>query len=188
MSSLAPGLLVAAPPLGDPNFDQSVVLLASHGSEGAFGWIINGRNVMTLQQLLKHVDIDVPPTLPDLNVRLGGPVGQEQVWLLYPSSVKLGDQADEFDVGCGITASPSQRVLRAVVLAGVPKTFLGVLGYAGWGPDQLENEIRRGAWFPMTDASPSLIFDVDREDIWRSAYERVGVTPMAFTSRTVGSA
>ena len=48
MSVLAPGLLIAAPPLEDPNFDRSVVLLASHGKNGAFGWVINGREVMTL--------------------------------------------------------------------------------------------------------------------------------------------
>src|SRR5688572_27582149 len=57
MSELAPGLLVAAPPLGDPNFDQSVVLLAAHGDDGAFGWVINGRNLMTLSELLVRAEI-----------------------------------------------------------------------------------------------------------------------------------
>ena len=56
-SVLAPGLLVAAPPLGDPNFDRSVVLLAAHGPEGAFGWIINGRDVMTLPELLVRAEV-----------------------------------------------------------------------------------------------------------------------------------
>jgi len=52
MSKLAPGLLLAAPPLADPNFDKSVVLLASHGDEGAFGWVLNGRPLMSLSELL----------------------------------------------------------------------------------------------------------------------------------------
>ena len=60
-------------------------------------------------------------------------------------------------------------------------------GYAGWAPMQLENEIRAGAWLP-TDVEASIVFDVPADDLWRKAYERIGATPMAFTSRTVGSA
>jgi putative transcriptional regulator len=62
-----------------------------------------------------------------------------------------------------------------------------LVGYAGWAPAQLENEIRLGAWLP-TDADAALVFDVPRDDVWRAAYERVGATPMAFTTRIVGSA
>ena len=58
MSVLAPGFLVAAPPLGDPNFDRSVVLLAAHGADGAFGWVINGRVLMTLEEMLKRAAIE----------------------------------------------------------------------------------------------------------------------------------
>src|ERR1043165_8011735 len=57
MSSLAPGLLVAAPPLADPNFDRSVVLLAAHGPEGAFGWVITGREVMTVGELIDRAEV-----------------------------------------------------------------------------------------------------------------------------------
>ena len=62
-----------------------------------------------------------------------------------------------------------------------------LVGYAGWAPSQLEHEIARGAWLP-SKLEPSLVFDVPAERLWQAAYERVGVTPMAFTSRTVGSA
>ena len=87
-TSLAPGLLIAAPPLANPIFDQSVVLLASHGSDGAFGWVINGKKVMSLADLLAHTNLDLDPRQDDYSlldgpVRLGGPVGQEQVWLLF---------------------------------------------------------------------------------------------------------
>jgi putative transcriptional regulator len=64
---------------------------------------------------------------------------------------------------------------------------MGLVGYAGWAPFQLENEIRSGAWLP-TDADTELVFEVPRDEIWRRAYERMGTTPMAFTTRTVGSA
>ena len=70
MSDLAPGFLVAAPPLGDPNFDRSVVLLAAHGSEGAFGWVINGREVMSMTELMQRVELDGPPPTLEGSVRL----------------------------------------------------------------------------------------------------------------------
>lgn len=187
MSALAPGLLVAAPPLGDPNFDRSVVLVAAHGDEGAFGWIINGRDVMTLAELLQRTEItdrrlDVPGV-----VRLGGPVSPEQVWLVYRTEDRLDGVEGQFEVGCGITATASRRVLEALADGFCPRDIVGFVGYAGWAPSQLENEIRGGAWLP-TDVDAGVVFDVPRDEAWTAAYARVGATPMAFTSRTVGSA
>lgn len=187
MSTLAPGLLVAAPPLGDPNFDQSVVLLAAHGPEGAFGWVINGRDVMTIDELLVRADVTDSSIDAKGAVRVGGPVAQEQVWLVYRTEHKLDGLDEQFDVGSGITASPSRKLLEAVAAGRAPTSLVGLVGYAGWAPAQLENEIRLGAWLP-TAADPSLLFDVARGDVWRCAYERAGVTPIAFTTRIVGSA
>ena len=187
MSELAPGLLVAAPPLGDPNFDQSVVLLAAHGEDGAFGWVINGRNLMTLSELLVRADItkselDIPGT-----VKLGGPVSQEQIWLVYRTADRFDGVEGQFEVGVGITACASRQVLEAIANGQSSPSVMGLAGYAGWAPMQLENEIRAGAWLP-TDVEASIVFDVSSADLWRKAYERIGATPMAFTSRTVGSA
>ena len=187
-SSLAPGLLVAAPPLGDPNFDQSVVLLAQHGPEGAFGWIINGRELMSLRELIISAEIDSDPQPGNERpVRVGGPVSTEQVWLVYRTEQKLDRLDGQFDVGCGVTASASAKVLEAAARGEAPPSVLGLVGYAGWAPAQLENEIRAGAWLP-TDAAADIVFDVPRDKIWKRAYERVGTTPIAFTTRTVGSA
>lgn len=186
-SSLAPGLLVAAPPLGDPNFDQSVVLLAQHGPEGAFGWIINGRELMSLRELIINADIHDDPDCSARPVRVGGPVSPEQVWLVYKTEHKLEGLDGQFDVGCGITATASAKVLEAAARGQAPPSVLALVGYAGWAPAQLENEIRVGAWLP-TDGEAPIVFDVPRERIWSRAYERVGTTPIAFTSRTVGSA
>jgi putative transcriptional regulator len=187
MSSLAPGLLVAAPPLADPNFDRSVVLLAAHGPEGAFGWVINGREVMTVGELLDRADVSGDAPSPLGQVRIGGPVAQEQVWLVYRSEDRIEGVPEQFEVGPGVTASPSRRMLEAIAGGRGARSLLGLVGYAGWAPWQLENEIRAGAWLP-TDADPEIVFDVPRIEIWQRAYERVGTTPMAFTTRTVGTA
>jgi len=185
--SLAPGFLLAAPPLGDPNFDRSVVLLAAHGPDGAFGWVINGRELMTLGELLVRADVteselDVPGS-----VRVGGPVSPEQVWIVYRTDERFAEIEGQFHVGPGVTASASRKVLEAIAGGTVPESLLALVGYAGWAPSQLEQEISRGAWLPC-DLESSLVFDVPREQLWRAAYERAGVTPIAFTSRTVGSA
>lgn len=186
MSELAPGLLVSAPPLGDPNFERSVVLLAAHGPDGAFGWIINGRQLMTVAELLARTEVSSLAVDTPGVVRLGGPVSPEQVWLIYRSDQRLPDIEGQFEVCDGVMASASRRVLEAVA-AGFPSSVLGLAGYAGWAPSQLENEIRAGAWLP-TDVEASLVFEVPSEQLWHRAYERVGASPIAFTTRTVGSA
>jgi putative transcriptional regulator len=187
MSVLAPGLLVAAPPLGDPNFDQSVVLLAAHGEDGAFGWIINGPEVMSIGELLVRADI----TSESLNVggvvRVGGPVSPEQVWLVYPAQHRFEHIEGQFDVGPNIVASASRRILEAIAATKTPEGLFAIVGYAGWAPSQLEDEIRAGAWLP-TDVVPSLVFGEPREGTWQRAYEQIGASPISFTSRTVGSA
>ena len=213
MSTLAPGLLVAAPPLADPNFDRSVVLLASHGDAGAFGWVLNGERLMGIDELLQHAGLPdsvvsqagveklgelsaggagrggaIDSSAEGLGmVSRGGPVGTQQAWLLYRTSERFDDLGDQFEVSAGITATPSQRVLEAVARGRVPRSLRGVLGYAGWGPTQLDEEIRAGAWLP-TDVEVSLVFDVSLEDMWTHAYRSAGTSPIAFTSRTIGQA
>jgi putative transcriptional regulator len=187
MSVLAPGLLVAAPPLADPNFDRSVVLLASHGKNGAFGWVINGERVMSLSELATHAGLECDDPQSSSSIYVGGPVGREQVWLLYRTEERLPAVPDQFDLGFGITASPSQKVLDAILRGRAPKSLRGVMGFAGWEPSQLEREIGRGSWLPM-DAEASLVFDVSLEEMWAQAYRHAGTSPIAFTTRVVGQA
>ena len=187
MSGLAPGLIVAAPPLGDPNFERSVVLLASHGPEGAFGWVINGREIMTLAELL--VRAEVTESAPDIpgTVRLGGPVSPDQVWLVYKVEDRFDGIEGQFTVGSQILATASKRVLEMLAEGQSDASVVAFAGYAGWAPMQLENEIRKGAWLP-TDLDVAMVFDVPRERVWERAFGLVGATPMSFTSRTVGLA
>lgn len=188
MSNLAPGLLLAAPPLGDPHFERRVVLLAAHNKDGAFGWVINGEELMSMAELLARAEVapQPPAGVPGV-VRAGGPVGKEQVWLLYKTEDKPDAVADQFDIGFGVSASSSRRMLEAMLHNGAPDPIVGIAGYAGWGPSQLEEEIRAGAWLP-TDGDQTLLFDVDRENIWLKAYENIGTSAIAFTSKVVGSA
>jgi putative transcriptional regulator len=186
-SVLAPGLLLAAPPLSDPNFERSVVLLSAHGPDGAFGWVLNGPESMSLSELLERTQL--APSGADVTgvVRFGGPVSQEQVWLLYPTGVLPAELEGQLQVAPGITASASRKVLELIASGRVPPELITLMGYAGWGPWQLENEIKAGAWLP-TDVNAQIVFEPPRAELWARAYQRVGATPLSFTSRTVGSA
>jgi putative transcriptional regulator len=186
-SALAPGLLLAAPPLADPNFERSVVLLSAHGPEGAFGWVLNGQESMTLSELLVRTQlVESTPKIAGV-ARYGGPVSQEQVWLLYPSGVLPAELEGQMEVAPGIMASASRKVLEVVVAGPVPRGLITLMGYAGWGPWQLEDEIKAGAWLP-TDVTAEVVFETVPGELWARAYQRIGASPMAFTTRTVGSA
>ena len=186
-SVLAPGLLLAAPPLNDPNFERSVVLLSAHGADGAFGWVINGEESMSLAELFERTElVDPAPSIAGV-VRFGGPVSQEQVWLVYPSGVLPAELDGQVQVAPGIMASASRKVLELIGNGQAPHGLITLMGYAGWAPGQLENEIRVGSWLP-TDVNAEIVFDTAPAELWSRAYQRVGASPMAFTTRTVGSA
>lgn len=167
-----------------------MVLLSAHGPDGAFGWVLNGPESMSLDELFQRTQLtpsaQVASSLSGV-VRFGGPVSQEQVWLLYPSGVLPAELEGQIQVAEGITASASRKVLEVIAQGRVPADLITLMGYAGWGPWQLENEIKQGAWLP-TDVTAEIVFATPRAELWARAYQRVGASPMSFTSRTVGSA
>jgi putative AlgH/UPF0301 family transcriptional regulator len=90
---------------------------SAHGPDGAFGWIINGRELMTLPELLVRAEITEKLIQAPGHVRVGGPVSPEQVWLVYKTEERLPDIEGQFEVGQGITASASRKVLEAACYA-----------------------------------------------------------------------
>ena len=137
MSVLAPGILIAAPPIGDPHFDRTVVLLASHDDEGAFGWVINGAPEMSMSELLVRADIVEQEVEVPGQVCRGGPVSEEQVWLVYPESSKLDGIDGQFEVATGIWATASRALLERFAAGEKVGGLRALAGYACWGPGQL---------------------------------------------------
>jgi putative transcriptional regulator len=152
--------LVAAPSLRDPNFRQSVVLLCEHGPEGALGVVVNRPTAMSISEALPHV-----PILEGSSHVLyaGGPVQTNQVMLLY-----RGDQLPEnahhvFDGVClGGDMGMVERILTG---AGTKEAFRAYLGYSGWGPGQLESEMKTGSWITLP-ADPNVVFEKDPARVW----------------------
>jgi putative transcriptional regulator len=182
---LAPGMLLAAPSLRDPNFMHSVVLLGRAGDEGALGWVINGRELMTVRELLSSSDL-VPPghPIPETAaftgaVRVGGPVAPVAGWLLYrrlPAPLP-----GEIAIGADLGITGELAAFTALLAGRGPADFRMLLGCAGWAPGQLEAEIGAGAWLPAAVA-PALVMDAQASFLWDEAYHlAVGTEPAAFS-------
>jgi putative transcriptional regulator len=173
---LAPGFLLAPPPLSDPNFDRSLVLLAVHESGGSMGFIVNRPSEITLHQLLK--ELEITPRIDDRAVLIGGPVSGFSGFVLYEHDVgrPLGPG---IEVSSSISISPSREILEAGARGDLPGRFDLLLGYAGWAPLQLEGELERGAWL-HAPFDPELLFEVPMKDRWQETYDRLGVSPLGF--------
>jgi putative transcriptional regulator len=191
-SSLAPGLLLASGQLGDPFFEKSVVVLARHDERGSLGWVVNGRRLANLRDILKASalagDLDRYASSPALDhpARFGGPVERASGWVLYRRSA-LGSFEGEMRIGEDLGITAHLTALRALLESDAPRDFLFLLGYAGWGPEQLESEVAEGAWLPAT-MNADLLFTKD-EQMWQQAFDTtLGGGVAAFTSTRGGSA
>jgi putative transcriptional regulator len=182
-SGLAPGLLVASPTLGDPNFDGSVVLMAEHHAEGALGFVVNRPGPIAVADVLRGLDPELAVDAirngrAEGHVMAGGPVQPDRLWILYrPGQVPAEDDATR--VGGELALGGSRELLEALVRSPEGGPFLLMLGYAGWAPMQVEREVNEGAWIPMP-LHEDLVFNVPHEERWDQAVRRIGLEPGGF--------
>lgn len=163
---LAGQLLVAAEEMGDPRFVQTVILLVRHDATGAMGLVVNRPiGEVAIAQLLEGVGLDGTGVRGDIRLHYGGPVEPRQVLTIHTTDFGLegtlrvpGDTA--------VTGNP--EILRAIGRGKGPRRFLTVLGYAGWAPGQLENELKAGGWFTVP-ADPGIVFDDKYDTKWKRA-------------------
>jgi putative transcriptional regulator len=189
--SLAPGFLIASPPLGDPNFDRTVVLLALHSEEGALGFVVNRSAPVSVGELLEQAGYG-PGHDDDSPVWVGGPVQPQSGWVVVEQPT-LEISEGIIEVGDRLRVSSSQEIFDRIadeIARGDADAArrMVLVGYSGWGPQQLEGEIARGAWLP-TPLDESILFDVAAEQRWEKAYALVGLTPSHMMSmRSIGEA
>jgi len=183
-TGLAPGLLVAAPALRDPNFEGSLVLMAQHSSEGALGFVVNRLAPVGSGDVLQAVDPALRAAARGAGrdavpVLIGGPVQPERLWLLWrPGVVPAGE--DDIPVAGGLAVGGSRELLESLALDAAAGPFQIVLGYAGWAPMQVEREVAAGAWIPAP-LQDDLVFEVPVESRWEEAVRRLGLEPGGFT-------
>ena len=168
-TSLVGQLLIAAPTMGDPRFSHAVILMVRHDQDGAFGIVINRpvgeRSIAMLLEAAGDTDPDVEGSV---RVFAGGPVQPELGFVVHSAEYR---RAETLDVDGRVAMTASRQVLRDIGHKRGPEKSLFALGYAGWGPGQLEGELARHNWFTAPE-EPKLIFDDDRENLWDEAMAR----------------
>lgn len=185
-TDLSNHFLLAMPGMADPNFAGSLVLVVEHNDKGALGLVVNKPTTMTLPTLLSRIELDMTPPRHDaplgpeaVQIFYGGPVQTDRGFVLHQpsgqwnSTVAIGDQ---------ISLTTSKDVLEAVAAGRGPERLLVTLGYAGWGPGQLESEIGQNAWLTMP-ASADLVFDIPADARFAEAFRILGVDPLLIAPR-----
>jgi len=163
-------LLVASPQLGDPNFERSVVLMLDHGPDGALGVVLNRPTGLPVDEIL-DVWRDQALAAPPGVVFRGGPVSPDAVIGLARTEAGDADGSQWRLVLDGVgtvdlAVAPDQQ---PVAVAGV-RMFAG---YAGWSPDQLEEELAEGAWI-ILDALVADVFTAEADALWHDVLQRQG--------------
>ena len=165
--SLAGQLLIAAPDIADRRFARAVILMVQHDRGGALGIAVNlpmgERPAASLLEMLGDKDPKVTGTLP---IFAGGPVQPQTGFVVHSAEYQ---RADTVAIDGRVAMTASREILRDIANDKGPKKSLIAFGYSGWGPGQLEGELRRGAWV-TAPAEPKLIFDENRDKVWDLAF------------------
>ena len=177
-------MLIAMPAMLDPRFEKTVVLMCSHGPEGAMGLVINRLfGELNFRGLLNQFDIAMPPDLQERHVYYGGPVEPVRGFVLHSADF-VRESTTIISPTLHLTATV--EILQALADNQGPRQSLLVLGYAGWAPGQLEAEIQSNGWL-TAPADLSIIFDEQTENKWSRALATLGVSP-TMLSTDVGHA
>ena len=178
-------LLIAMPDMGDPRFDRSVILICSHSPEGAMGLIVNKCvEEVKFSELLEQLEVPVGQEVQETPVHFGGPVETGRGFVLHSEDFESDMSSMKVPGGYRVTATLD--VLEALAAGSGPANSLMALGYAGWGPGQLEDELQQGGWL-TSDASIDLVFSPDNGGKWEAALAKMGISPLHL-SGTGGSA
>jgi putative transcriptional regulator len=175
-------MLIAMPSIGDPRFERSVIYLCAHSENGAMGIIVNKKSPMiSFTDLLDRLEvipeserIRLPFDIQDLQVQFGGPVEPARGFVLHTSDYFSNDTTLPIDERVALTATLD--ILRAIAGGQGPRRVLLALGYAGWGPGQLESEIHHNGWLHCA-ADEDLLFNSDLDGKYTAALAKIGVDP-----------
>ena len=182
VTSAKPTFLVAAPSLSCPFFGHSVVLLVDHDDEGSFGFVVNKGSVLKLPEILTELGKVPGKRAEDVDVIRGGPVSPETGWVIFDPRDCDSLPGDVMVLSDHLAVTASVEMLDAIAADRGPKRAVLALGYAGWGPGQLEDELREGSWLPM-DVDLEVLFSVEYEERWERALSDLGIEPWRVVPR-----
>ncbi|WP_342078073.1 YqgE/AlgH family protein [Yoonia sp. SS1-5] len=178
-------LLIAMPDMADPRFAQTVVYMCAHSDDGGMGLIVNKPQMeVRFSELLDQLGIEPAKGLRDIRVHFGGPVDHARGFVLHTADYRSEMGTLQVDDNIGMTAT--MDVIEDLARGVGPDTSILALGYAGWGPGQLEDEIAQNGWL-ICDPSEDILFGRANEHKWKAALGVLGIDPILLSS-TAGRA
>jgi putative transcriptional regulator len=164
--------LIAMPAMADPHFSKTLTFICEHNDQGALGVVVNRPINMTLQALLEQIEIkSTTLDVRGMPVHYGGPVQIDRGFVLHAPT---GKWQSTLPVGESIGLTTSKDILQAVARGEGPEQILVTLGYAGWAPGQLENELAQNAWLTVA-ADARILFDTPAEERYEAGLKLLGV-------------
>lgn len=175
--SLTGKILIAMPGMSDPRFQRAVVLVCAHSDEGAMGLVLNHPlPEIAFTDLLDQLEIEADDGARRIEVRFGGPVEPGRGFVLHDVPEHGDDAEGRLRIGKGLAMTTTRDILEDLAHGEGPESAVLALGYAGWGPGQLEDEMLQNGWL-MGDGAAELIFGGDHEAKWPEALRAQGIDP-----------
>jgi putative transcriptional regulator len=180
-------MLIAMPTMRDERFTRSVIYVCAHSSEGAMGIVVNqpapnirfSELLVQLEVIPAAESIQLPPRAGVVKVLKGGPVETGRGFVLHSADFFIKNSTLPIDEGICLTATLD--ILKAIARGDGPESAVLALGYAGWAPGQLENEIQENGWLHCP-ADPELIFGADIDGKYGKALRKIGIEPGKLSS------
>jgi putative transcriptional regulator len=178
-------LLIAMPGIGDPRFDRTVILVCQHSDEGAMGLVVNRTMPnITYLELLEQLGLPAHESVSDRPVYAGGPMESGRGFVVHSEDHTLVDSTRKIADGLALTANID--ILQNMAGGGGPARALICLGYAGWSPGQLDQELSNNVWLSVL-ATPTLVFATPNDQKWAKALAALGID-VALLSQQAGHA
>jgi putative transcriptional regulator len=170
--------LIAMPSMQDPVFGGTVVYVCEHNDKGVLGVVINKPTDMTMDVLFDRIDLKLSEglksTVSSAPIMFGGPVQDDRGFVLHSAG---GRYSSSLAVTDDVAFTTSIDVLEAVANGDGPQRMLVSIGYAGWSPGQLEEEIGKNGWLTV-GADAHVLFDLPVEERYNAAIKLLGIDPM----------
>jgi len=173
-------LLVAMPGMGDPRFAHSVVQMCAYSAEGAMGLIINKvSGDLRLRDLMEQLSIPTHPDMKERLIHFGGPVESGRGFVLHERG--YNSSISTMEIGEDFAMTATLDILEDLGEGRGPARAIVALGYAGWGPGQLETEIAQNGWLTC-DATVELVFETAHRRKWDCALKSLGIDALTLSS------
>lgn len=178
-------MLIAMPGIGDDRFDNAIILICAHAEDFAMGLVLNKpMEGLTLPELLDQLNVPLTAHGPDGTVLDGGPVGRDQGFVLHSDDFNCEETTMRVTPNLCLTAT--RDILHAIASDAPPRHSVLALGYAGWGPGQIEMELSENVWL-VCECDNDLVYAQDHTHKWEAALEQIGISP-AFLQAEAGRA